>query len=309
MLLDDVYRRAVLGIADAGVVRNSMQRVGWRLGVGRFVAGETIEAALPALRSIEASGKRVILDLLGEFVDTEAGALQMAAEVRHALESAAAGGVEPYLSVKPTQLGLGVSADLALQLATDIVRRAAELGGHVCLDMENSPQVDGTLDLLERLRAGGHHNVSTVLQSYLMRSVEDLERLLALSPMPPLRIVKGAYREGADVAYQDKRTVDRAYRELVFRALDARCHVNVATHDEAAVAEVISYARGANLTAEQYEIQMLYGVKPQLQDRLLAAGHTLRVYVPFGHDWYGYFSRRLAERPANAAFVVRGLFG
>lgn len=309
MTFDDLYRRTVLGVADSGVVRGSMHRLGWRLGVGRFVAGETIESALPALHALQAAGKQIILDLLGEFVATEAGARQAQTSILHALETVARAGFEPYLSVKPTQLGMGISAELALELASGIVDAASAHSGHVCLDMENVPYVDGTLDLLEALRASGSTNVSTVLQSYLYRTPDDLERVLALSPVPPVRIVKGAYRESAAVAYQAKAEVDEAYRRLVFRALDAGCHVNVATHDEGVLAEVLAYASGAKMRRDAFEIQMLFGVKPQLQDRLASAGHVLRIYVPFGSDWYGYFSRRLAERPANLAFVVRGLFG
>lgn len=309
MTFDDLYRRTVLGVADAAVVRGTMHRLGWRLGVGRFVAGETIASALPALHALEEAGKRIILDQLGEFIDTEAGARQAQRSILHALETVAAAGIEPYLSVKPTQLGMGLSAELAHELADGVARAAAAKGGHVCLDMENVPYVDGTLDLLEALRASGSSNVSTVLQSYLYRTPDDLERMLALSPTPQLRIVKGAYRESAEVAHQRKAEVDEAYRKLVFRALDAGCHVNVATHDETVLAEVVAYAAGAKLARDAFELQMLYGVKPQLQDRLVAAGHVLRIYVPFGSDWYGYFSRRLAERPANLAFVVRGLFG
>ena len=309
MSFEDVYRRTLLAVADTGFVRSAVQRLGWRLGVGRFVAGEDAEAALDALRALEASGKHVILDLLGEFVGTEAAAREAQAGILRTLEVVSAAGVEPYMSIKPSQLGMGVSPQLALELASEVVQAAQARGGHVCLDMESAAFVDGTLALLEALRGAGHPNVSTVLQSYLYRTPEDLERMLALSPIPPLRIVKGAYREDAQVAYQRKAEVDEAYRRLVYRAMDAGCHVSVATHDEALLNEVIAYARGAKLAPSDYDLQVLFGVKPRLQDRLVAEGHVLRVYVPFGADWYGYFSRRLAERPANLAFVVRGLFG
>jgi proline dehydrogenase len=175
--------------------------------------------------------------------------------------------------------------------------------------MESSGYVDATLTLFERLRASGHHDVSTVLQSYLYRTPDDLERLLALSPVPALRIVKGAYNEPSEVAHQDKADVDRAYRDLVYRALEAGGKVNLGTHDERILGEVAAFVRGARLDGGRYEFQLLYGVKPNLQDRLVREGHPLRIYVPFGEDWYGYFSRRLAERPANLAFVLRGIAG
>ena len=304
-----LYRSAVLGIADAGMVKRLLKRNGWSMGVGRFVAGEDIRSAIPKLQRIEASGKRVVLDLLGEFVADEAAARASAALVRQALAAAAAAGVEPYLSVKPTQLGLGVDPDLAFELSAAVAKDAAAVDGHLCLDMENSPNVDGTLILFERLRAAGWLNLSTVLQSYLYRTPDDLERLLALSPTPAVRIVKGAYKEPPEVALQRKAAVDEAFARLVARGLAVGGLVNIATHDERLLARLLAHIAAAGLGPERYELQMLYGVRPALQDRLAAAGHTLRVYVPFGADWYGYFSRRLAERPANLAFVLRGLFG
>jgi proline dehydrogenase len=307
--LEAAYRRTVLAVSETPAVRSLVTRVGWRLGVGRFVAGEDFEAALPALRRLTAEGKRLVLDVLGEFVGDEAAARAAARRILAALEAAAAADLEPYMSVKPTQLGLGVDPGLALELASQIAQRSAALHGHLCLDMESTPYVERTLALLERLRAGGHAGVSTVLQSYLHRTPEDLERLIAADPRQPVRLVKGAYREGADVALQRKADVDDALRRLVFRGLDAGMHVNLASHDERVLAETAAYVRGAGLARERYEFQLLFGVSPTLQGRLLEAGHSVRIYVPFGRDWYGYFSRRLAERPANVAFVIRGLFG
>lgn len=308
-----LYRNVTLAIADAPFVKATAHRYGWRLGVGRFVAGEDIHAAVPALQALEASGRRVILDLLGEFVGTEEAARATAAAVSECVSVAHAAGVEPYLSVKPTQLGLGVDAELAYELAEPIVRQVERLRGHVCLDMENVPHVDGTLELYERLRRAGHDAVSTVLQSYLHRTPADLERVLSLAQerggSTQLRLVKGAYREAPADAIQEISLVEDAYRELAYRALEGGLKLNIATHDEELLNELVAYVRGAQLGPERYELQMLYGVRPQLQERLAAAGHPVRVYVPFGSDWYGYFSRRLAERPANLAFVVRGLFG
>ncbi|MDT3681928.1 MAG: proline dehydrogenase family protein [Truepera sp.] len=308
-----LYRNVTLAVASAPFVKSVISRYGWRVGVGRFVAGEDVSSAVPALLAIQQSGRRVILDLLGEAVGSERGARAVADEIEDCLVVTQAAGVEPYLSVKPTQLGLGVSPELAFELADRVVRRALSLGGHVCLDMENVPFVGGTLDLFERLREAGHQGVSTVLQSYLYRTPEDLERVIELakrySGVTALRLVKGAYNEAPQDAIPDVRKVDDAYRTLAFRALEAGLKLNIATHDEALLRELLAYARGARLGPERYEVQMLYGVRPQLQERLTAQGHPVRVYVPFGADWYGYYSRRLAERPANLAFVVRGLFG
>ncbi|MFA5595883.1 MAG: proline dehydrogenase family protein [Trueperaceae bacterium] len=309
-----VYRNVMLTTADAPFVRNLLTRYGWRLGVGRFVAGKDLESALPALRKLEDSGRLIILDVLGEFVTSEEEARATASRIKEAVKGAAAAGTSTYFSVKPTQLGLGVSSELAFELADDLATTLDEVGGDLCLDIENLPYIDRTLDLYERLRRAGHHHVSTVLQSYLHRTPEDLARVIALASEldqgpTEIRIVKGAYREAPEVAYQERTRIEEAYRELSYRALEAGLKLNIATHDEALLRELLAYARGAGASHEKYEVQMLYGVRNGLQEQIAAAGHPMRVYVPFGDDWYGYYSRRIAERPGNLAFVVRGLFG
>lgn len=308
-MIDRLYRQGVLGVSEFGPVSSFMQRYGWRLGVGRFVAGETSEEAIEAISELERRGMKGILDLLGEFVDSEEGVAVMVGEISRVLELLRARPIDPYLSVKPTQLGLGLGLGPALDNARAIARRAREIGAQVCLDMENYPFVDGTLTMFETLHGEGFDNVSTVLQSYLKRTEADLERLLSLEPKPTLRIVKGAYRESAEVAYADKRTVDAQYRKLVRRGMEAGARVNVATHDERIIAETRAYAESAGLSRGDYEFQLLYGVRPALQQKLVAEGQLVRIYVPYGKDWYGYFSRRLAERPANLLFALRGLFG
>ena len=307
--LDSFYRRAVLSVADAPPITKFIKQRGFNLGVSRFVAGEKLPEILKAVRALQQDGLESILDLLGEFVDTEAGAAAMTDEVLATLEALRDVPGEPYMSVKPTQLGLGVSFDLGLRNATKVAEKAQSIGARLCLDMENVPYVDGTLELFGALQDRGYTHVSTVLQSYLYRTRDDLETLLERTPKPTLRIVKGAYRESEAVAFQDKAKVDETYRELVYRGLEGGATIGVATHDESILSEVEAFVRGAGLRPERYEFQFLYGVKPALQRRLVAKGHRVRIYIPYGHDWYGYFSRRLAERPANLLFVVRGLFG
>lgn len=308
-VLDNLYRQLLLSLADAPPVRSLLQRYGMRMGVRRFVAAESLDDALGILESIEKTGKATIFDLLGEFVDTEERADEMTERILRTLDGMADRDVENHMSVKPTQLGLAVDPELAYRNARRVLERARERGSHICFDMENHPYVANTLDLFERVRDDGFHNASTVLQSYLRRTENDLERLLGLSPMPAVRIVKGAYREDEAVAYQDKAVVDERYRHHVYRLLEAGAKANVATHDESIIREVAAYAEGAKLGTDRFEFQLLYGVSPQLQDRLVQQGYPVRIYVPYGEDWYGYFSRRLAERPANLMFVVRGLFG
>lgn len=307
-LFANLYRNSLLAVADVGLVKRFFGRYGMRFGVQRFVAAEELPEALDTLETIEQSGKRTIFDLLGEFVDTKERAEGMTTQILATLDGMGGRDVSNHMSVKPTQLGLAVDFGLAVENARRVMQRAVLRDSHICLDMENAPYVDGTLDLFEQLRADGYTNVSTVLQSYLKRTGSDLERLLQLSPTPAVRIVKGAYRERPEVAYQNKEKVDERYRELVYRLLDAGAKANVATHDESIIREVAAYARGAGLSDDRVEFQLLYGVAPQLQDRLVQSGYPVRIYVPYGEDWYGYFSRRLAERPANLMFVVRGIF-
>jgi proline dehydrogenase len=306
-VIEGLYRRGLLGIADTPAVADFVKSQGWKLGVSRFVAGETLDDVLKVMRTLQGEGLSTILDLLGEFVATEAGAEAMTSEILRTLDTLAHESAERYMSVKPTQLGLGVSFELALHNARRVAERAREVDARVCLDMENVHYVDGTLNLFRTLYEEGHHHLSTVLQSYLYRSMGDLEALLTLEPKPALRLVKGAYRESETVAFQDKRQVDGNYREMLYRGLEAGAHIGVATHDESIIREAEAFVRGAK--AKHYEFQLLYGVKPALQRALVARGHKVRIYIPYGEDWYGYFSRRLAERPANLAFVLRGLLG
>jgi proline dehydrogenase len=304
-----VYRQGVLAVSGLKPVERLMRRLGFRIGVGRFVAGESLADALDAIQRLEDAGLLGILDLLGEFVDTREGVNDMVNQILVTLDALGSTALQRYMSVKPTQLGLGLDFGLALANSREVARRAAQAGAQVCLDMESHEYVDGTLELFRTLHAEGHRQVSTVLQSYLHRTEADLASLITLDPKPVLRFVKGAYLEPAGVAWQDKATVDSNLRNLVFQALEAGVHTNIATHDEKLIAATREFIREHSIPASQYEYQLLYGVKPRLQAQLAAEGHTVRIYVPYGQDWYGYFSRRLAERPANLAFVVRGLFG
>lgn len=306
----NLYRRSILGVAAIPVVERWARRHGWRLGARRFVAGERVETALPALAALVAGGRAIIVDVLGEYVRERGAAEAMADAIREAIDALAAAGLPPVVSVKPTQIGLGFDRALAAELATGLARRAEAAGGRVCLDMEDHRHVDATLELLARVRRAGAGATSTVLQAYLHRTPADLDALLGDGPAgAEVRIVKGAYHEPPEVALQDAGAVRRAFVAACERAWAFGARVNVATHDEALIRETTAYARGAGLGADRYELQLLYGVRPALQQRLVDEGHPVRLYVPVGADWYGYFTRRLAERPANAALVLRGMLG
>ena len=299
----------MLGISGAAPVERLMRRVGFRFGVGRFVAGESLDAAMEVLARLDRDGMDHVLDLLGEFVDTREGVQDMVNQVLLTLDRLGGSGLAPYMSVKPTQLGLGLDPKLALGNASEVLRRAQQAGAHVCLDMENHPHTEGTLELFRNLQQQGFSNVSTVLQSYLHRTMDDMRTMAAEFPAAQVRIVKGAYKEPASVAHQDYPSIAAAYLEMVDIALEAGMHVNVATHDERLIRAVEERVKAANIGRDRYEFQMLYGIAPKLQARLRDEGHAVRIYVPYGHDWYGYYSRRLAERPANLWLVIRGLFG
>lgn len=304
-----LYRRTVLGVAAVPAVESFARRHGWWLAANRFVAGESVADALPALRGLLRDGRMLILDFLGEHVRDAQAARGMAAAVDETLAALTAAGIAPVVSLKPTQLGLAVDPHLAAELAVGIARRAEADGGRVCFDMEDHRHVDATLTLLGRVRAAGAHGSSTVLQAYLHRTPADLETLLASAPLSEVRIVKGAYHEPPAVALHDLAAIRRAFLALCERAWQLGAKVNVATHDEALLQQATAFLRGAGLARDRYELQLLYGVRPRLQQRLVDDGHPVRIYVPVGADWYGYFSRRLAERPANAAVVLRGILG
>lgn len=304
------YRRGVIGLTGIDTVERVARRLGPRLGISRFVAGDTVEDALAVAASLRADGLRVIFDLLGEFIESEEAAAAVAAKVINTLRRLTAEDTR-HLSVKPSQIGLGLGAGSQLVAAGHahrIVAAAAGIDGHVCFDMEDSPRVDGTLDVFHELHANHPRHVSTVLQSYLLRAPADLDRLLALYPSPSLRIVKGAYVEPSHIAHQDTEKIDKAFTRLVFTGLEAGAHIAIATHDESIIKQVETFLTKQTIGSDRYEFQLLHGIRRDLQKALVARGHAVRTYVPFGTDWYGYYSRRLAERPGNLGFLLRSLF-
>ncbi len=304
-----IYRNTLLGIAGWGPLERFARRRGLSLGANRFVAGEQLQDGIRVARELHAQGKHAVLDLLGEFVTRQEDAQTMADGVASALRAFADVPGPRRLSVKPTQIGLGIDENLTLNHMRRLAEVAREAGVHLAMDMEDHPRVDATLRMLTALHDEGHTHVSTVLQSYLYRTPSDLDRLLERNPVPELRLVKGAYKEPADVAYPKKNDVDRAYVELADRMLVGGGLVHIATHDEGIIRHVQQQRDKLGVPKERVTFQLLYGVKPNLQKSLVDAGESVGIYLPFGADWYGYFTRRLAERPANLGFVLRGLVG
>jgi proline dehydrogenase len=271
----------------------------------RFVAGETLEQALAVARGLNAEGITVTLDHLGESVST----LEEAAEARdvylRTLDAIHSGGIQGNVSLKLTQFGLDLSSEQCLANVERLVRRAAELGSFVRVDMESSFYTGRTLDLVHTLHTR-YGTAGTVIQSYLYRSRADIEKLCAAKIR--VRLCKGAYLEPAAVAFPRKADVDRSYLELARYLLQNGVYPALATHDEAVIRQTCRFVAERHIPRDSFEFQMLYGIRRDLQRQLVAEGYRLRLYVPFGKAWYPYYMRRLAERPANLYFILRNLF-
>ena len=273
----------------------------------RFVAGMEIEDALRVCQAVNQQGMAVTLDSLGESVTDEIAA-HRAAEVYHKLlDAIAARKLNANISVKLTQMGLEHSHAVAETIAEDLTKHAASLGNFVRIDMEDSSLTQITLDIVRRIhsRQGLRGAIGVVIQSYLYRSQADIEQLMADDIR--VRLCKGAYKEPAEVAFPRKADVDRNYVLLTRMLLDSSIYHGLATHDENMIAAARSIAREKGIAPGQFEFQMLYGVRRDLQRNLVRDGYNVRVYIPFGREWYPYFMRRLAERPANVFFIARNM--
>ena len=298
-----VFRRAILAATHNRLVARTVQRHGMRLGAARFVAGETLDECVRVLRRLEGQGLRTNTTLLGEGVRDPATAASVVTAYCEILDRLADERLRTNIALKLTHLGLDLGEEVAYRNVARVVARAAELGNFIRIDMEESARVDPTLRIYRRLRADGHDNVGTVLQSALYRTERDLDDLLPLRPN--LRLVKGAYLEPATVAYPRKADVDRNYVRLAERMLGEISFTAIATHDERIIAHVIDLTGRRGLGPDRFEFQMLYGVRSRLQLDLVGQGHRVLVATPFGPHWYFYLMRRLAERPANLLFILR----
>jgi proline dehydrogenase len=272
----------------------------------RFIAGETVDAAIAAVRHIQSQGLLATLDYLGESVTSLAAADTATSEYLHLIDAVDRADAERNLSLKLTQLGLDVDRAICIDNLRKILTTAQPCGFFVRIDMESSAYTDATLAMFETVWKLGHRNVGVVLQSCLHRTEKDFERVNALGAR--IRLVKGAYREPKSVAYQLKSDVDAAYVRIAKRLLTEGTYPAIATHDEEILNEATRFAAERAVPSDAYEFQMLYGIRRDLQNEFRDAGHRVRVYVPFGREWFPYFMRRLGERPANVGFVVRSLF-
>ncbi len=307
-MLDAASKAFFHTLARSRTLKHLASRYGLRPSGGfarRFIAGETIEEALDAVRALQANGSLVTLDHLGESVATAEEARAAASAYVAIVERLVEAGVDRNISLKLTQLGL----DLDRLTCLDNLRRVLDAAGphdlFVRIDMESSPYVEATLDIFETVWRVGYRNTGVVLQSMLRRSEQDLARVNRLGAR--VRLVKGAYKEPRSVAYHRKADVDRAFVRLMRTLLTDGVYPAIATHDPQMIDATKRFAAERGVAPERFEFQMLYGIRRDLQAALLAEGYRVRVYVPFGREWFPYFMRRLGERPANVGFVLRGL--
>jgi len=305
MIGSKLARAAILRAAESARLQRIVQEHGMRLGAARFVAGQTLDECVAVLRRLNDAGLHANTTLLGEAIPDAAGAAAVADEYRRILDRLVAEKLRANVALKLTHLGLSFDEETAYGNVERLVAHAAGLGTFIRIDMEQSEFLEATLRIYERLRAAGHNSVGTVLQTYLYRTPNDLERLLPLGPN--LRIVKGAYLEPAEIAFPEKRDVNRAYLEVVEQGLRGGAYIAVATQDEAIIRKVQRLAEREGIGRDRFEFQMLYGVRPALQRSIAAEGYKVLVATPFGPDWYPYLMRRLAERPANLGFFLRNL--
>jgi proline dehydrogenase len=271
----------------------------------RFIAGETVEEAIVAARTLQAQNFLLTLDYLGESVATLDEANAATREYLRILDVIVASGIERNVSLKLTQLGLDVDRATCVDNLRRILDPAQRNGFFVRIDMENSPYTEVTLEIFETLWQQQYRNVGVVLQSYLYRSEEDAKRVTKTGGR--IRLVKGAYKEPKTVAFQQKSEVDSAYLRIMRYLIDHGHYPAIATHDPEIIDASIAYAAERRRATDEFEFQMLYGVRRDLQRLLVSRGYRMRVYVPFGRQWFPYFMRRLGERPANVGFILKSL--
>ena len=272
----------------------------------RFVAGTTLDQAAVAVAALNATGASATLDILGESVSDRVTADRAAAEYVAAIERIAADRLDANVSIKLTQMGLDLGVEECLNVMRPVVEAGKRHGIFVRIDMESSDCTDRTLEVVNRLRADGF-DTGPVIQSYLHRSRADVLSLAA--ERVRVRVCKGAYAEDEEIAWHARDVVDRSFVKLVRLLLDADAYPGIATHDPRMIDAVEAYVRQKGIGPDRFEFQMLYGIRRDLQRQLLQRGYRLRIYVPYGTEWYPYFMRRLAERPANVLFLLRSLFG
>lgn len=299
----NLTRKAILGVADLPRIKNVFETNSRaRALVDRFVAGEQVEDAIAVARNFQEQGITVTLDLLGENVNDEARASAAVIQFADTLQQAKEAGIEPNISLKLTLLGMDLGDDLAKENLRRVLNVAKEVNGFVRVDMEGSDYTERTLNIFREVHDEYGDHVGIVLQTMLYRTGEDVLEMIERNAR--VRLVKGAYAEPESIAMGRKES-DATFRQLMRILLQKGNYPAIATHDFELIDDAIDYARRHTISPDQYEFQMLYGVRVSEQKKLRDRGYNMRVYTPYGKDWYAYYTRRIAERPANALFVAR----
>lgn len=298
-----MLRSAFLWLSEQRRIFEFLKQNGFaRKAASRFVAGEVTETAIEAARGLNERGIKVSLDLLGESVSVPDEAYAARDEVLRTIDEIDRAGIDGNVSVKLTQMGLDIDSGLCLENMRAIMSRANRHGMFVRIDMESSAHTERTLQVFAELHPEGGDLIGVVIQSYLQRSAKDIEDLIARGAR--IRLCKGAYSEPATVAFQQKSEINASYMRLTERLLDHGNYPALATHDEDMIQHAVAYVDRKGIPVERFEFQMLYGVRRDLQHALREKGYNIRVYVPFGSNWYPYLMRRLAEKPGNVGFML-----
>lgn len=299
----NVTRNFFMYLSKNKLMNEAAKKWGLKLGASKVVAGTDIPSVVKSIQALNAKGISVTVDHLGEFVFDRHEATEAKNDCLQMIRTIEEANLDCHLSVKLTQIGLDVDYDFCLENITEIVDLAAQKNIFVNIDMEDYAHYEQTLEILNTLLKT-YDNVGTVIQAYLFRAEEDLKGLENVR----IRLVKGAYKEDPSVAYQTKQDIDENFIKLIKMRLTNDAFTSIATHDHHIINEVKTFVRENNIPKERFEFQMLYGFRTELQESLVAEGYNFCTYVPFGKDWYGYFMRRLAERPQNINFIINDLF-
>lgn len=301
--MDNAVRDFFIYLSQNKTLNQGAKKWGLKLGAQNVVAGTNIDEMVGSVKKLNASGISCTIDNLGEFVFEKEVALAAKEQILAVIEAIHENSLDAHISLKPSQLGLDIDYDFCLENVREIVKKAYEYNIFVNFDMEDHARLQASFDLLDQL-SSTYDNIGTVIQAYFFRANDDIEKYKNYR----LRIVKGAYKEEASVAYQNKTDIDKNYIELIEWHLLNGKFTSIATHDHHVINHVKDFVEKHNISKDKFEFQMLYGFRVDMQHELVKEGYQFCTYVPFGEDWYGYFMRRLAERPQNLKLLVKQVF-
>ncbi|MCY7732852.1 proline dehydrogenase [Bacillus safensis] len=302
--MESVTRNFFLFLSKSSLLNHIARNWGSAVASKKIIGGKDFESAIPVIKRLNDQGMAVTVDHLGEFVTKAEIANERTIECIQTIQRIAEAGLNSHVSLKMTSLGLDIDDDLVYRNMKRILDTAEKHHIMVTIDMEDEQRCQKTLDIFKEMKSQ-YEYVSTVLQAYLYRTEKDLDDLNKLQPF--LRLVKGAYKESAEVAYPNKKDVDQNYQKLIEKQLLSGNYTAIATHDDRMIEFTKNIVKKHNIQTSQFEFQMLYGMRSETQQALVKEGYQMRVYTPYGREWYGYYMRRLAERPANIAFALKGM--